>query len=168
MAVPLPPPAAPAAAPKFAAATALRAGLLAATLDIVTAIIVFGLLRGTATPLQILQSVASGVLGKAAYADGWATGLLGLGLHYLIALGWAALYVLAARAWPALRRRWALSGAGYGALVWAVMNLLVVPLSRVGRGPLTPAGIVINLTILILMVGLPIAWVTHRASAART
>ncbi|WP_078014041.1 hypothetical protein [Hymenobacter sp. CRA2] len=135
---------------------------MAGTLDIVTAIIVFGVLRGTATPVQILQSVASGVLGPAAYQGGASSALLGLGLHYLIALIWTTLFVTAARAWPVLRRHWARSGVLYGAAVWALMNLVVVPLSQVPPRPLTPVGIALNLGILVLMIGLPIAYLTRR------
>ncbi|RTQ48861.1 DUF1440 domain-containing protein [Hymenobacter gummosus] len=154
-------------APVSTTRAALRAGLLAGTLDISAALLVFSGLLQKLGPQTLLQSVASGALGKAAYAGGWATALLGLGLHYLIALLWAALYVAAARAWPALRRQWVLGGVLYGVVVWAVMNLVVLPLSRAGRGPLTLQGIVINLVILILMVGLPIAWTTRRAYAGR-
>ncbi|RAK69455.1 DUF1440 domain-containing protein [Hymenobacter edaphi] len=146
---------------------ALTAGLVAGVLDILTAIAVFGWLRGQATPLQILQSVASGVWGPAAYQGGWTTGLAGLGLHFLIALIWAALFVAAARAWPVLRRHWVLSGVLYGAGVWALMNLVVLPLSQVPPRPLTPVGIVLNMSILVLMVGLPVAGITRRFLGSR-
>ncbi|MCC3159617.1 hypothetical protein LJ737_20415 [Hymenobacter sp. 15J16-1T3B] len=152
--------------PSFVPA-ALRAGLVAGTLDILAAIIVFSGLRGKATALQILQSVASGLLGPAAYQGGWPAGLLGLGLHYFIALSWATLFVALARTRPALRRHWVLSGAVYGAVVWALMNLVVVPLSRVPPRPLTPVSIALNLTILVLMVGLPVAGLTRRLLGSR-
>jgi hypothetical protein len=158
---------APAAPAVSAVRTALVAGLVAGTLDISAALLVFAGLLQKVGARQLLQSVASGLWGRAAYAGGWPLALAGLGLHYLIALGWAALYVLAARRRPALRRYWVLSGVLYGALVWAVMNLLVVPLSQAGRGPLTLQGIMLNLLILILMVGLPIAALTRRAYLGR-
>ncbi|GAB3823743.1 hypothetical protein [Hymenobacter jeollabukensis] len=162
MILPVIPPAGRRSSAPGLAPVALRAGLLAGTLDILAAIVVFGWLRGKATPLQILQSVASGVWGPAAYEGGWTTGLAGLGLHFLIALLWAGLFVAAARAWPALRRHWVLSGVLYGAVVWALMNLVVVPLSQVPPRLLTPVGIVLNLSILVLMIGLPIACTAFR------
>ncbi|GAB2955958.1 hypothetical protein GCM10027048_22550 [Hymenobacter coalescens] len=148
-------------------ATTWRAGLLAGTLDISAAVLVFAGLLHKASALQVLQSVASGLLGPAAYRGGMGTALLGLGLHYLIATAWAALYAATARAVPALRQHWVLCGVLYGAVVWSVMNLVVVPLSRARPAPLTFSGVLINFGILVLMVGLPIAAVTARRYGAR-
>ena len=46
------------------------------------------------------QSIASGLLGKAAYEGGSATAPLGLALHFFIAFVMALVYVLAARRLP--------------------------------------------------------------------
>ena len=56
----------------------LAGGLTAATLDILYAFIAFA---AVATPVRILQSVASGLLGKASYRDGLASAALGAALH---------------------------------------------------------------------------------------
>ena len=65
----------------------LVGGLVAALLDILDPILFFGL-RGVA-PIRIPQSIASGLLGRAAYSGGLRTVLLGLALHLFIALVWA-------------------------------------------------------------------------------
>ena len=57
------------------------------------------------TAVHLLQIVASGALGQAAFEGGMRTAALGLALHFLLSFGWAALFVLAARAMPALLRR---------------------------------------------------------------
>jgi len=62
-------------------------------LDILDAFIFFGL-RGV-TPVRILQSIASGVLGRAAYQGGTRTAALGLALHFGISFGVVAAYLIA-------------------------------------------------------------------------
>jgi uncharacterized membrane protein YagU involved in acid resistance len=81
------------------------------------------------TVTHLLQIVASGALGQAAFEGGMRTALLGLALHFLLSFGWAALFVLAARAMPALVRRPVASAIGYGVLVLLAMRLVVLPLS---------------------------------------
>jgi len=144
-------------------AGALVAGTLAVgVLDILDAFIFFGL-RG-ARPVGILQSIASGVLGRAAYQGGLRTATLGLLLHFVIAFGVVATYLLATRLIPALNRRPWLYGLLYGVVVYAVMNLVVVPLSAaaLGSGPTPPVVRVNGVLIHMFGVGLPAALVAAR------
>src|SRR3977135_1517904 len=63
--------------------TIVYGGLVAGALDISYAII-FSWLRSGVPPTRLLQSVASGLLGReAARGGGWKTALLGLFLHFL-------------------------------------------------------------------------------------
>ncbi len=149
-------------------AGALVAGTLAVgVLDILDAFIFFGL-RG-ASPIGILQSIASGVLGRAAYQGGVRTAALGLLLHFVIAFGVVATYFVASRLVPALNRRPWLYGVLYGLVVYAVMNLVVVPLSAaaLGSGPPALAVRVNGLLIHMFGVGLPAALVAARAAGVR-
>ena len=145
---------------------ALVVGTLAVgVLDILDAFIFFGL-RG-ARPIGILQSIASGVLGRAAYQGGMRTAALGLVLHFVIAFGVVATYLAATRLIPALNRRPWLYGLLYGLVVYAVMNLVVVPLSAaaLGSGP-TPFVVRVNGVLIHMFgVGLPAALVAARANS---
>ncbi len=67
----------------------VQGGVLAGALDITYAI-VFNYVRSGVPPVRILQSVASGLLGRAAYSGGAGTAGLGLALHFFIALTAAA------------------------------------------------------------------------------
>ena len=58
-------------------------GLAAATLDTVDALVAYKLAYGMA-PLVIYQFVASGLLGKSAYAGGATAALLGVGCWSLV------------------------------------------------------------------------------------
>src|SRR5262245_51342902 len=111
----------------------LTGGFMAGALDITAAIVIYAF-RGV-PPVRILQSVAGGVLGPAAFTGGGKTAALGLALHFFIATTAAAVYFLASRGLPVLVRRPSLCGALYGIAVWAFMNFVVLPLSAVQQQP---------------------------------
>lgn len=143
----------------------LNAGLIAGSFDIVAAFIYYTLKTGK-NPLLVLNFVASGVVGKeAAYAPAntFLMQVLGLLLHFLIATIFAAIFYYA---WPFFRRiskRWIATGLLYGILVWLTMNLVVVPLSNTPAGKHTTSGVLINMLILMVCIGLPIARITYRS-----
>jgi hypothetical protein len=140
----------------------LFGGLAAGTLDIVYACLFWALKRDVPAQ-QILQSVAAGLLGEASFEGGRATAALGLALHYLIAVSMSVVYYLAARFWPLLRHRPFLCGAGYGLLLYAVMNYVVVPLSAAGPGSKDPLWITLSIAVHALLIGIPIALAVRRA-----
>jgi hypothetical protein len=54
-------------------------------------------------------------------------------------------------------------GLLYGVPVWLVTNFIIVPMSRIGHAlPGTPQSAAIGLMVLMVGVGLPIAWMTRR------
>ncbi len=145
------------------ARTALYAGLLAGALDITAAIV-----TNLQVPARVvLQSVASGWQGRAAYQGGWPTAWLGLASHFAIMLVIAVIFVAAAAAFPALRRFWIPVGAVFGVAVWMALAFVVVPMSA---SPLTPPADLLAalkpIAVHIVAVGLPIAWVARRMLGA--
>jgi len=120
------------------------------------------------TATHLLQLVASGALGRAAFDGGMGTALLGLALHFGLSLGWAALFVLAARTVPALLRRSLLSAIGFGVLVLLAMRLLVLPLSAFpfpsGIRPSWP--LFLDLLSHVLLFALPIVLAARRMHTA--
>jgi hypothetical protein len=148
-----------------AADVILGGGLVAGTLDIVNAIVFWRLYNG-ASAAVILQSVAAGLQGKAAFAGGAASAALGLFLHFLMMLGMAAVFWLGCRRWPALVERPVQSGVAYGLVTWAAMNYAVVPLSRASAPPFIPAWFADGILAHVLLVGMVFAFVA-RWSARR-
>jgi hypothetical protein len=143
----------------------LGGGLTAAVLDITYAFVAFGL-RGV-SPARILQSVASGVLGKAAYRAGVGAAVLGALLHLAIALVMAVVYVAVSRRLPALNRRPWLWGPLYGIGCYLVMNYVVL-LARFGPRPVPPLDVLLGgVAIHMFGVGLPIALFAARALSSR-
>jgi hypothetical protein len=143
--------------------TAALGGGVGGLLDIIYAIVLWGFILG-GSPVGILQSIASGLLGKAAYDGGAATAVLGLALHFCIATCMALAYVLAAKRLPILTSRPILMGVLYGFVLFAVMNFVVVPLSAIGWRPMKPLGAFRALLPHILFVGPAIGYFTARRS----
>lgn len=138
-------------------ATAL-ATLVAGTLDIAVAMALSGM------PAQrLLQTIASALIGDAAFAGGWAAALGGLVLHYVIALAMVAVFMLELAPRRSILRRPYLSAMLYGAGLWALMYLVVLPLRWPSRYPsLSPAATGVQLFCHIVLVGGAIGWATNR------
>lgn|SRR5574337_1966 len=102
----------------------LAGGLISGTVDIGAASLINWL-----NPAIILHAIASGVLGRASFAGGAASAVLGLVLQWLMSLLIVAIFVLLAFIFTIARRYWIVAGIAYGVLVFFVMNYVVVPLS---------------------------------------
>lgn len=142
---------------------AIALGILTCgTLDIADALLFFGL-RSHVPPTRLLQNIASGLLGKPAFTGGTPTAILGLAIHYFIAAVWVVIFILAAQRIHWLFRQPILAGVLYGLIVYAVMNFLVVPASRISPRP-QPTGIVLVNAVLalVLFIGVAVALINKR------
>ena len=144
----------------------LVGGCAAGALDIVYAMILTG--QRARPPLRAVQSVASGLLGKAAYDMGAASVLLGFACHFTIALGAAFVYFGASRRLALLRERPLVAGSLFGMCVFLFMHFVVVPLSAapftMGHTPTVFAQGFLSHAVLI---GIPIAAALRRFEGAR-
>lgn len=140
----------------------LRIGLIAGTLDIGENLI-FNAFRHI-TPAMVFQYIASGLTGPWAFHAGAASIALGVAIHYTIAMVWTAVFFLASRRMTVLVRRPGVCGLAYGALVYAVMNFVVLPLTRVPRAhaAMTMASRVNGVLALLFCIGLTVAILTRR------
>ncbi len=134
----------------------LVGGMIAGALDILFAL-TFAAVNGV-EPARLLQTIASGLLGEAAYSGGTATAALGLAGHFGMSLLWAALFVAAAARLQRLVARPILAGAIFGALVFLAMRLVVLPLSAFPH-PVTfkPLSAGLDLLSHMFLFGMPIA-----------
>ena len=143
----------------------LVGGSIGGSLDLTYAIVISAI-RGT-PPLRLLQSVASGLLGPAAYEGGVPTAVLGFLLHFLIAFLMAAAFYLASRRWSFLARRSVAAAVIYGAFLYPFMQFVVLPLSAYPHQVVfRPGFFALNLLVHMFLMALPIALATRRASAA--
>jgi hypothetical protein len=107
-------------------------GLIAGTLDAADGVVAYYFIGGL-NPIQVLQSIASGFYGTAAFQRGFSGALVGLLAHFFIAFAVAAIYVGATRFLPMSRRDAALWGMTYGAAVFILMNFVVLPHTAVAK-----------------------------------
>lgn len=126
-------------------------GLIAGGLDAAAAFITFG--------WGMPRGIASGLLGAKAFQGGASTWILGLLLHFFIAVCAAAVYWLASRKLDFLKSHFFVCGLFYGIAVFLVMNLVVLPVSAVPFpiGPFTIRGLYQGLLVHMFLVGLPIS-----------
>jgi hypothetical protein len=137
------------------------AGLLAGLLDGAAASVQYFISTGN-SPTRVFQYIASAVFGKSAFAGGLEMAGWGLLFHLLIAMGFAALFfLLYPLIFRPLKNKIAM-GIVYGLMVWMIMNLLVVPLTKAPQGPFKLKGVLIGMSILILMVGIPVSLIISR------
>lgn len=144
----------------------LRGGGVAGALDIAFAIS-FAAFNGMA-PQRLLQTVASGLLGKAAFSGGWPVAALGLALHFAMSFLWAGGFLLAASRARALAARPFAGGVAFGVVVFLVMRLVVLPLSAFPFPVrFAPLATVLDLLSHTLLFGVPIALAARRALVRR-
>ncbi|MGB6483475.1 MAG: hypothetical protein WBE86_08320 [Candidatus Acidiferrales bacterium] len=129
------------------------AGLIVGMLDLIYAIVVYS----PHHPILIPQVIASGVLGRKSFQDGAASAVLGVVLHFTIALGAATVYYLASRKLTFMLHRAVLCGILYGAAVYFFMHLVVLPLSAAPHGHTPLAYAAAEFVEHLFCVGLPIA-----------
>jgi hypothetical protein len=137
-------------------------GLACGVLDITQAMVAFYLQSGV-KPVSVLQSVASGLLGRASFQGGTKTAALGAFLHFFIAFSWAAIYYLASRRLLFMTEKPVIAGLIYGEFVWVIMTYVVLPLSAIHRWPTwNKASIITGPIGHLFLVGLPIALAVKR------
>lgn len=144
----------------------LLGGLVAGLFDILDALIFWGF-RGIA-PARILQSIASGLMGREAFAGGLTTALLGTALHFVMACCAALAYGAVSLRFSALVRYPIPCGVAFGVTWYFFMYYLVLPLSAYpGSGPPNLPLLVNNLFAHTVLFGPPIALFARRASGGR-
>jgi hypothetical protein len=130
-------------------------GLVAGTLDLTQACILFG--------PKIPLAIAGGLLGPQAFRGGVGTYILGVLLHFLIAFTAAAVYYGASRKLQFMTHHALVCGLLFGMAVELTMSLVVLPLSALhASGPYQYRALVQGLLVHMVLVGLPISFSVRR------
>lgn len=130
-------------------------GLVAGTLDLMQACILFG--------WKIPLVIAGGLLGHEAVHRGAGTYVFGLVLHYFIASTVTAIYYIASRKLAFLIESPLVCGLFYGMAVELVMGYVVLPLSALhARGPYDLRDVLQGFLVHMVVVGVPVAFVVRR------
>lgn len=149
---------------RAAARAIVVTSLIVGTMDIISAFII-ALSRGS-TVTRLLQFIASGLLGPQAFQGGAAAAILGLALHFFIAFTLVAVFYAARRSFGFARDHAISSGIIYGLIVFAVMNLIVLPLSA-AKPRHSLSGDLIQIGIHMFVIGVPTSLLLRRLSGAR-
>ncbi|HKI03568.1 MAG TPA: hypothetical protein VKK31_16435 [Thermoanaerobaculia bacterium] len=111
----------------------VRAGLLTGVIDGLFSSVLSVAFYGS-TVTRLFQGVASTLLGKEAFDGGTPTALIGVLMHFGVAFGWSAVFLLLVRRSSWIRRVLTSPygvvkvASWYGPFVWLVMSLVVIPL----------------------------------------
>jgi hypothetical protein len=137
----------------------LVGGVIAGTLDLITAFISYG--------PNVPRAIAAGLLGRQVIQSSsvpiW---ILGVFLHYFIAFSAATVYCLASRRLAILKDNFIVCGIFYGIGFFLVMNLVVLPLSALHAvGPFKLHGLIQGLLVHMFIIGLPISTSLRKLSA---
>ncbi len=139
---------------------ALRAiaagGLIAGTLDITQAFLLFG--------WRVPLGISAALIGEAAErAPVVPVYTLGLVLHFGIATTWTTAYYLASRKLTFMTEHPIVCGLLYGMVVECVMSYVVLPLSALHAvGPYELKNVLLGLGVHMITIGLPIAFSVRR------
>jgi hypothetical protein len=137
----------------------LAAGLICGTLDGLSALVL-----SSGKFVRLFQFIASALIGPNSFQDGAATVVLGIAIHYSIALTATAVYFAASRAMPILLARALPFGVLYGLVVHLFMQFVVLPMTALGRRPFNARSFLVYLAIHMIVVGPSIALSLRRFS----
>jgi len=144
---------------RFVVPWVLLAGLTAGTLELAFSSF-YWTFHGV-SPSRILQVIAGWILGReTALAGGWASVLVGVALHYSLMTAMAGGYAMAGRRIPLLLQQPLRYGALYGACMYALMFVVLVPLLSASRSVATQPPIdwqVACFLAYVALVGIPCA-----------
>ena len=153
---------------KGALTAILMATFAAGTLDALAAIIFYGPILGKATVGQIFRGIASGAFGKSAFQGGKIMAVDGVIFHYINAFCFSVFYFFVYPIFKFSKNHPVLAGIIYGIFVWLIMNLVVIPLSKIGWSPIHFLPAVEAILILIFMVGIPVSLIMNSHYQSRT
>jgi len=120
------------------------------------------------SPLAMLTSTASGVIGDAAWRGPVTGPLLGLLVHFVLIGVIVDLYVIAAIRLPALNRQWRVSGVLFGVIAWVLRTVIASPRDWPPAFlSLMPREAAVQILLHILLLGLPTALLVRLASRWR-
>lgn len=138
----------------------LVAGLIVGTLDILSASIQT-LINGR-NPVGMLKFVASGVFGPEALTGPDSYAAFGLFFHFCIAMIWTIIFFFLYPRIAVMRKNKVMTGVVYGIFVQIIMSQIVLRLANTPPLPFRLKGQLIAAGILIVAIGIPLAFLADR------
>jgi hypothetical protein len=140
----------------------LLTGLLAGGLDAIAACIQYMIRTGN-NPARVFRYIASAVFGKQTLTESlYGMAAWGLLFHLLIAMMFTLFFFLCYPQIKMLIKNKFVAGVFYGLFVWAVMNLVVVPVAFGTGINFQLKNALIAMGILIIAIGLPVSLLAEK------
>jgi hypothetical protein len=136
-------------------------GLLAGTLDISCAFLNAYISNGV-SPVRILRVIAMGFFGKEALTGGVMMPVYGLLFHYFIAYSFTAFFFWLYPNVKIMAKNIVITAIVYGVFIYVVMDLLILPLTKLPSIPFRIDKALIATGILIIAIGLPLSYFARR------
>lgn len=114
--------------------------------------------------MRVFQFVASSILGPNAFHGGFGVAMVGIALHFLVALSATAIYYFAGRRIPVLIDRALAFGVLYGVAIHFFMTFVAVPMTRIGPRHFVLYAFLRQLAVHMVVVGPTIALMIRRYS----
>ena len=134
----------------------LVASFIGGTLDLLGAFAIYGRIMDDIPPVRLLQSLASVLIGGAAFKGGEITASMGLVLHYSLVFGLAVLYFVWFPFIPFFRRQKIFGGLLYGMFIWIVTTTAALPISHSVIALLPYQGFTWHFVSVQILLGLPL------------
>ena len=131
--------------------------LIAGTLDIIVACL-NAYLSSNITPDIVLKYIASGAFGNAAFSGGIGMMMYGILFHFFIAFACTMTFFLLYPTLSFLKQNVYLNAVLIGLIAWFVTTIIIIPLSQIPPSPIKFSQVLIAISILIMCIGLPIAY----------
>jgi len=137
-------------------------GFITGTLDAIATIIWNFILNDKIITALIFKFIAYGAFGKAALNSGNQMVVAGGIFHYLIAFLFSLVFYLGYPFCIRIFKNKYLTAIFYGVAAWVIMNLMVIPLSKIGYHVIKPQIALAGIVILVICIGLPIVLIADR------
>jgi hypothetical protein len=149
-----------------------RAGLATAIVDGAFSSVLAQFVYGSGV-IALWQRVAGTLIGPEALKGGMATVILGIAMHFFVAFGWSAVFVLIVARMEGIGRALTTTGgkvaiaAVYGPMIWMAMSFVVIP-SLTHQPPVITYRWWVQFFGHFLFVGVPIVFFGHDSLNAET
>ena len=141
--------------------TIIWVGFLVGLLDLTSAFIQTKIMFPARDPFGVLRYIASAVFGKQRANSDDSMFFYGALFHFIIAYSFTTVFFLVYPRVRALSKNRLLTGLLYGLIIWAIMNLIVVPQTKIGARPFVLKNAMIAAAILIVAIGIPLSYLAY-------
>jgi hypothetical protein len=111
--------------------------------------------------IKLFAFVASGIFGNAAFTGGNMMIVWGILAHYFIAFCFVTAWFLLYPFFNSILRNKYIIAIVYGLITWAIMDLIVVPLSNTPKQPFNLTNAITGAVILMFTIGLTTTLMAH-------